>query len=277
MGIQGKIAVVTGASRGLGQRVAIALAEHGAQVALVARSEAHLNETVKMIASRNTNGGTGYPIPADISDPAAADHIKAEVEKTLGKPTILINAAGVFGPIQLIKDSDPKAWIETQQINMICPYLLCRAFVNGMIEAGWGRIVNFTSAASLHPPGALNSAYGVSKVAINQFTRHLAAELEGTGVTANVMHPGDVKTEMWSYIRDVVEAIPGKDGDAYRQWARWVNETGGDDPQKAADTVVDLMGEKADAVTGQFLWIKDPLQAPIASWGEPSSTQPWRE
>ena len=134
-----------------------------------------------------------------------------------------------------------------------------------------------TSAASLHNPGPLNGAYATSKVAINQFTRHLAVELEGTGVTANVIHPGDVKTDMWAYIRDIVEAIPGKDGDAYRRWAHWVEETGGDDPQKVADSVLDLMSDKAATVTGQFLWIKEPLQAPIPSWGEPTSTQPWRE
>ena len=71
-----------------------------------------------------------------------------------------------------------------------------------MLEAGWGRIVNVTSAASLHPPGPLNSAYGTAKAALNQFTRHLAAEIAGSGVTANVIHPGDVKTDMWADIRD---------------------------------------------------------------------------
>ena len=85
---------------------------------------------------------------------------------------------------------------------MVGPYLTCRAFVGGMIERGWGRIVSFSSAAALHPPGPINSAYGTSKAALNQFTRHLAAELVGTGVTANVIHPGDVKTEMWADISD---------------------------------------------------------------------------
>src|SRR5258708_22882623 len=135
MGIQGKIAVVTGASRGLGQRVAVTLAEHGARVALVARSETHLNETAGMIASRIANG-SALVIPADLSDPAAADHIKAEVEKNLGKPAILINAAGIFWPFQLIKDSDPKAWIETLQNKTISPSLVVRAFLNGMSEPG---------------------------------------------------------------------------------------------------------------------------------------------
>jgi NAD(P)-dependent dehydrogenase (short-subunit alcohol dehydrogenase family) len=71
-----------------------------------------------------------------------------------------------------------------------------------MVDAGWGRIVNVSSAAALAPPGPLNSAYATSKVALNQLTRQLAAELVGTGVTANVIHPGEVKTEMWADIRD---------------------------------------------------------------------------
>jgi len=274
MDLKDKIAVVTGASRGLGQRVALTLASQGACVALVARSTQQLNDTVQQISQQGA--GKGYAIAADLTDATSIDVIKREVEAAFGKPSILINGAGVFGPIQLIKDSNPKQWIETMTINMISPYLLCRAFVNGMIEQGWGRIVNFTSAASLHPPGALNSAYATSKVAVNQFTRHLAAELAGTGVTANVIHPGDVKTDMWAYIKEVVDTIPGKDGEAYRQWAHWVEETGGDDPQKAADLVLDLMGDAAASVTGQFLWIKDGLQAPIPSWGEPTTTQPWR-
>ena len=274
MSLQGKIAVVTGASRGLGQRVAFTLAAQGIRVALVARSERLLHEAVQQI---NAKGGIASAVMADIADTRSVEHIKAEVEKALGAPSILVNGAGVFGPIQLIKDSDPKQWIDTMTINMISPYLLCRAFVNGMIEAGWGRIVNFTSAAALHPPGPLNSAYATSKVAINQMTRHLAAELVGTGVTANVIHPGDVKTDMWAYIKDEVEAIPGTEIDGYRQWARWVEQTGGDDPQKAADLVLDLLSDKAASVSGQFLWIKDGLQAPIPSWGEPTSTQPWRE
>ena len=75
-------------------------------------------------------------------------------------------------------------------INTIGTYLVSRAFLSGMIDAGWGRIINVSSAASLGTPGPLTSAYATSKVAQNHFTRHLAAELVGTGVTANVIHPG---------------------------------------------------------------------------------------
>jgi NAD(P)-dependent dehydrogenase (short-subunit alcohol dehydrogenase family) len=272
--LKGKVAVVTGASRGLGQRVAVRLAKHGAAVAIVARGAAQLDETAAEIRA---GGGTALPIPADLTDHKAADKIKAMVESELGVPTILINGAGVFGPINLFKDGDPQAWIETIEINAIAPYLLCRAFINGMLAQSWGRIVNFTSAASLHPPGYLNSAYGTSKVAINQMTRHLAAEIAGSGVTANVIHPGDVKTEMWAHIKGIVEKMSEPAADAYREWAEWVEETGGDDPEKAADLVLNIVSDDAASVNGQFLWIEDGLQAPIPSWGDPTTTQPWRK
>src|SRR5579859_3494055 len=129
-------------------------------------------------------------------------------------------------------------------INTIAPYLTCRAFVGGMVAQTWGRIVNVTSAAALHQPGPINSAYGTSKAALNQFTRHLAAELKGTGVTANVIHPGDVKTDMWAYIKEASHRLESV-ADAYVQWAEWVEKTGGDDPEKAAQLVADLVRDDA--------------------------------
>lgn len=273
--LSGKIAVVTGASRGVGRRIAVRLGAHGAAVALIARTESALAETAAEIASK---GGKSITLPADLSkaDPALVSTLKARIDAELGTPTILVNAAGIFGPIALLKDTDPAAWLETIAINALSPYLMCRAFVNGMINARWGRIVNVTSAAALHPPGPTNSAYGTSKVALNQMTRHLAAELAGTGVTANVFHPGDVKTEMWADIHNQVKSM-GAEAEAYHQWVKWVDQTGGDNPEKAADLVLNLMRDSAASVTGQFLWIESPLQAPIPSWGEPTGTQPWRE
>jgi NAD(P)-dependent dehydrogenase (short-subunit alcohol dehydrogenase family) len=145
-----------------------------------------------------------------------------------------------------------------------------------MIDHGWGRIVNVASANALHPPGPLHSAYGTSKAALNHFTRHLAAEVEGSGVTANVIHPGDVKTEMWADIRAKAQRI-GPPAEPFLQWADWVEKTGGDDPEKAADLIINLMGDEAASVNGQFLWIKDALQAPIPSWSVGSGSQPWQK
>jgi len=271
--LQGKVAVVTGASRGLGREIAIALAKAGAGVALVARDEGLLCETEAIISQSD---GTAVTFPADLTQAESVGKLRAAIVSDLGTPAILVNAAGIFGPIQLIKDSDPQRWIETLTINTLAPYLMSREFVGGMLEKGWGRVINVSSAAALHQPGPMNSAYATSKAALNQMTRHLAVEVEGSGVTANVIHPGDVKTDMWGAIRDEAAAM-GAEGEGYRKWVQWVEDTGGDPPHKAADLVVRLTGDEAVAINGQFLWIEDGLQEPIASWGEPVEAQPWQE
>jgi NAD(P)-dependent dehydrogenase (short-subunit alcohol dehydrogenase family) len=268
-----RVAVVTGAGRGLGRAVSVALSARGHPVVGIARHEDELAQTAERCFSV---GGRMITRLADVSDPDAVADLATAIRDELGPPSILVNAAGVFGPIAMIRDGDPKAWVQTVMIDAIAPYLTIRAFVGGMIDAGWGRIVNITSAASLHPPGPLNSAYGTSKVALNQLTRHLAAEIDGTGVTANVIHPGDVKTEMWRDIRDRV-AVMGPEAEPYRQWAAWVEETGGDPPSKAVDLVLRLTSDEGADVNGQFCWVEEPLQAPIPSWGEPGEIQPWRK
>ena len=264
--LHGKLALVTGASRGIGQHIAMALASRGAEVVLVARNASQLEATERYIRA---NGNCAYTICADVSKPEQVDQLKAIVNDTYGRPAILINAAGVFGQLEFIRESDPQRWIETIMVNTVAPYLTCRAFVGAMIEAGWGRIVNVSSAAALGTPGPLSSAYATSKVALNHFTRHLAAEIDNTGVTANVIHPGEVKTEMWAAIRDEV-IHTGPAGAGYRRWARWVEETGGDPPEKAAELVLRLMGEECATINGQFLWIEGGLQAPLPNWDTPA-------
>ncbi|MEP6639783.1 MAG: hypothetical protein ABJC39_10580, partial [Chloroflexota bacterium] len=92
--------------------------------------------------------------------------------------------------------------------------------------------------------------------------------------TANVIHPGDVKTDMWQDIRDRV-AVMGPEAEPYRQWAAWVEETGGDEPSKAVDLVLELTSDAGGARNGEFCWIHEPLQAPIHSWDKPTDERPW--
>ena len=252
MSREGSVAVVAGGTRGVGEAIADALAGAGHTVAVVAR--------------------TAPRYRADVGDRTSVDAVRAAIEADLGRPGILVNAAGVFGPISLVQDSDPDDWVRTVTVDLVGSYLMCRAFVPGMVEAGWGRVINLTSAASLHPPGPLNSAYGTSKAGLNQFTRHLAAELAGTGVTANVIHPGDLKTDMWADIKAQADRL-GERADAYRQWVEWVEETGGDPLEKAGRLVLDIV--ESD-VNGEFLWIDEPLQPPIPSWGEAGEEPLWR-
>lgn len=266
-----RVAVVTGAGRGLGQQVALALARRGHPVAGIARDAAQLARTADLI---NAAGGRMVAHSTDVADPRAVAAMADFVRDQLGPPGILVNAAGMFGPIALVHETDPDAWVRTIMVDGVAPYLTTRAFLGDMLGAGWGRIVNVTSAASLHPPGALNSAYATAKVALNQLTRHVAAEVAGTGVTANVIHPGDVKTDMWRDIRDRV-ADMGPEAEPYRQWAAWVEETGGDPPDKAVALILRLTSDAGADVNGRFCWVDDPLQAPIPSWDAPTDSRPW--
>jgi NAD(P)-dependent dehydrogenase (short-subunit alcohol dehydrogenase family) len=268
---EGRIAVVTGGGRGLGRGAALGLASKGATVIAVARSEHQVAETAQLAAA---SGGRVFPVAADVTDIASVQALAERVRAEHGAPTILVNAAGQFGPIALIHETDPREWIRTVTVLAIAPYLTVHQFLAGMLGEGWGRIVNVTSAASLHPPGPLNSAYATGKVALNQFTRHLAAEIAGTGVTANVIHPGDVQTDMYRDIRDRVEQM-GPIAEAYQSWAKWVDETGGDPPEKAVDLILRLTSDAGGERNGEFCWIDEPLQAPIPSWGEAPKLQPW--
>ena len=263
-----KLALVTGASRGIGRQIALGLADEGHQVIAVSRSAL---ETSDLSASQKSMITS---IAGDVSDNSFVEKLQQQVAKEHGVVQILVNAAGVFGPIDLIHNTDPTEWVRTIIIDAIAPYYTARSFLPGMLKSKWGRIINLTSAASLHPPGPLNSAYGTSKAALNQLTRHLAAEIAGSGVTANVIHPGDVRSDMWGDIKAKAEAL-GDVGKDYKAWVDWVDQTGGDDPKKAMDLVLKLVSAESDSVNGRFCWIDQPLQAPIPSWEDPVDARPW--
>jgi NAD(P)-dependent dehydrogenase (short-subunit alcohol dehydrogenase family) len=251
--LHGRVAVVTGATRGVGNAIADALEHRGAAVARVSR--------------------TADRFAADVSRPEEVERVAQDVTSELGRVTILVNAAGTFGPLALLTTSDSAEWLATIALDLGGPYLCSRAFLGGMLDEGWGRIINVGSAASLHTPGPYASAYCTAKAALNQLTRHLAAELEGSGVTANVIHPGDVKTEMWADIREQAAALGGE-ATVYKQWVDWVDETGGDPPEKAGELALRIVDGD---MNGRFLWIDDPLQPPSSSWGEDASRQPWED
>lgn len=259
--LTGRIALVTGAGRGIGRAIALGLATHGAEVVLVARGPAAISEARDAVQA---HGGRAVAIPADVSVAAEV----ARIAEVLGprEPGILVNAAGTFGPMAPLVDTDPEEWMQTIRVNAFGAYLTARQFAPAMIRAGWGRILNVSSAAALHTPGPLNSAYGTSKVALNQLTRHLAAELDGTGVTANVFHPGDVRTDMFEAISAQTSRLGEVADGNYGPWVEWMRRTGGDEPRKAVELVLRVVSDARGRPNGEFLWIDDPLQPPVPSW-----------
>ncbi|WP_274648885.1 SDR family NAD(P)-dependent oxidoreductase [Paenibacillus humicola] len=256
--LNGKIALVTGAGSGLGRAIAEGLAAEGATAVLVGRRGQALLQTEERIRSA---GGKAVSYAADVSRQEEVEALRRKVLEHPGVPSLLVNAAGIYGELKPVSETDPALWVQVLMTNTAGPYYICRAFARDMIETGWGRIVNITSAASLGKPNPNNSAYAVSKVALNHFTRKLAAELEGTGVTANVLHPGEVKTEMFEAIRQASSAEGGMSG-----WVKWVEETGGDAPEKSVQRILDLTKPEAAGLNGRFLWIDNGLKNPMPSW-----------
>ena len=256
------VAVVTGAGSGVGQAVAYELGLRGVKIALVGRTLTKLKPVQAAIVQ---SGGEAKCFPCDVADLAQVTGLAGAVKAQFTSPQVLVNSAGIYGELAPIAQSTPEHWMQTVEINLFGAYLICRAFMGGMTRQGWGRIINVSSAASLGQPSGVASAYQLSKVALNHFTRQLAAELSDTGVTANVLHPGEVKTEMWADIKAQASQQTGP-GQGMLNWASRVEESGGDPPEKTAELVLELLLPTSDDINGQFLWIQDGLKHPMPSW-----------
>lgn len=196
----GRTALVTGAGRGIGRAIALGLAADGARVALLARSADQLADTAATVSAV---GGTVLVVPADVGDPTAVDKATAMVLAEFGAVDILVNDAAVVTPIGPTLSVDADKWADALDVNVVGPFRLAQALLPSMIARGWGRIANVSSGIAAHPAAMIGmNAYATSKSALEAHTLNLAAELAGTGVTANVYRPGSVDTAMQGWIRN---------------------------------------------------------------------------
>ena len=199
-----QVALITGGGRGLGQAFAEALAQAGATVAIVARSEDQLRDVAQTIEQA---GGRALTFAADVTDRQAIEQVVAEVEQQLGHIDLLVNTAGVFRALGPIAEVDPDEWWREVEINVRGTFLCARAVLPGMVARGRGRIINIASAAGLRALPT-TSAYCLSKTAVIRFSESLAIENGDRGVCAFAMHPGTVRTPMTDYVveSDEIEA-----------------------------------------------------------------------
>ena len=197
--LQGQVAIVTGASRGVGATSAIALAKAGAALVLTSRDGSQIEAVAKEIRQ---GGGKAIAVPADVSVPEQVEEVVESAIDQLRRVDILVNNAAIAWPIDEVADGDPEEWCYNINVNLLGPFLLAQNVLPLMIEQGYGRIVNVSSGAARMPIAGL-SAYCTAKAGLDMFTQVLAKEVAGKGVTANCLYPGMVDTDMQSDIRSV--------------------------------------------------------------------------
>lgn len=186
--LRGRVACVTGASAGLGQRAADVLAGAGAQVVGVARRADALEEWSQRI------GGAAAAVVADLADRNAIAQVAADICAPFGPPDIIVHAAGI-NTREAADDVTDAGWNMTMNLNLAAPFFLTQALVPAMKEKGWGRVVNFASLQTTRAfPGGI--AYGASKAGIGQLTRAMAEVWSRFGINANAIGPGFFPTEL---------------------------------------------------------------------------------
>ncbi len=242
--LSGRVALVTGAGRGLGRTIALSLAGAGADIACVDIDPTLTAETVALIQA---TGGQAHPLVCDVTNSTRVNEVVDDVVKQMGRLDILVNNAGITrdGMIMRMKDDQ---WDAVIAINLRGTFLFTRAVARPMMKARSGRIINIASVSGLMGnPGQAN--YSASKAGVIGLTRTVACELASRNITVNAVAPGFIATEMTAKLGEeilakVQEQIPlGRLGE----------------PQDVADAVLFLAGDAAGFITGHVLTVDGGL------------------
>jgi NAD(P)-dependent dehydrogenase (short-subunit alcohol dehydrogenase family) len=202
MGFADKTALITGAGRGIGRAIALGLGGAGARVVLLARTAGQLDQTRALLLDQGLPAQRIQVVSADLADEQQRSHAVAAAVGA-GCIDILVNNAATvepLGPTASVAVADLRLAFE---VNVVAPAALTAAVLPGMLQAGWGRVVNVSSGIAANPAGMVRgNAYALTKAALEAHTVNLAAELLGTGVTVNAYRPGGVDTAMQAWIRE---------------------------------------------------------------------------
>ena len=246
--LEGRVALVTGASSGIGREIARALSGAGASVVLVARRAAELEEAR---AGVQAEGGRAAALVADLADRQSLRTAAARAREFFGDPDIVVNAAGVNlrGPMLDIGDD---AWDATIAVNLSAPFFLVQALAPAMVARGWGRIINIASLQSLRA-FPMSAPYGASKGGVMQLTRAQAEALSRHGVTANAIAPGFFPTALTAPVVSDPE-----------RWEKMAQSTFAKRNGELRDlhgTAVFLASRASDYVTGQTIFVDGGFSA----------------
>ncbi|MFG2196549.1 3-oxoacyl-ACP reductase FabG [Streptomyces sp. NPDC048639] len=241
-----RVAIVTGAARGIGAATAVRLAEEGRAVAVLDLDEAACKDTVEKITAA---GGRAVAIGCDVSDAEQVEAAVTRVAAELGAPTVLVNNAGVLRDNLLFKMSETD-WDTVMGVHLKGAFLMTRACQKHMVDAGFGRVVNLSSSSALGNRGQVN--YATAKAGLQGFTKTLAKELGKFGITANAVAPGFIATDMTAATAERV-GMGFEDFQAAAATQIPVQRVGR--PEDVANAIAFFAGDAAGFVSGQVMYV----------------------
>lgn len=241
--LDGKVGLITGGGRGIGQAIAHAYAAEGAKLALAARTEAELQETAQSI--RDQYGSDVVTVLTDVTDRIRVENAVAQTLRHYGVIDVLVNNAGNTGEIGPLWQLDPERWANTISVHVLGTFYGCRAAIPTMLEQGSGRIVNMSGVG-----GPNDTSYDAAKTAIVNMTENLSHELAGTGITVNAISPGSIHTRMWEEVRDM--AHQAGDMAMYERGVQ-ITSGGGASIQRAAELAVLLASDDCANLSGRLI------------------------
>jgi len=249
MRLQQETALITGAGRGLGRAVALLFAREGANLCLMSRTEAELNQTC---SEARGLGAKCIVSPGDVSKREAVSACIAKARDAFGGVDILVNDAAVIGPARFLEDAE--GWRATLETNLFGASLCCAEVLPLMQEQGRGSIVNVSSGLARMAFPRFN-AYCVSKAGLEQLTRCLAEEMRGSGIRINCIDPGVMDTSMQAAIRGIDPEALGRD--LWSRFQEMKTSRSLRDPDDVAKLVLYLASPESADITGQTLSMHD--------------------
>jgi len=243
--LKDRVAIVTGAGRGIGKAIALTYAREGADIIAVSRITSEVEETASQARSL---GRHALALTVDVS---RIEDVKNMVEETLqefGKIDILVNNAGILGPIGLLVGNDVRLWMETVNVNLIGMFLCCKAVLPHMMKRRNGKIINLSGGGAAYPKPRF-SAYACSKAAVVRLTETLAEEVKEYNIQVNAIAPGSVKTRMLEQVIAAGEAA----GEMALADARNVLEDDATNMEPVMGLAVFLASTESDGLTGRLI------------------------
>lgn len=248
-----RVTIITGAGRGIGRSIALAFAREGSRLVLAARSAEQLDD----VAARcREMGALAITVPTDVAQWDQVQHLADTALKEWGQVDVLVNSAGVYGPIGPTAEVDLAAWVQAMHVNLVGPLFLCRALLPHMQRRRQGKIILLGGGGATTPLPNFSS-YAASKAGLARLADTLAEELKDFNIQVNVIAPGLVDTQ----IQDEVLAAGGKAGPLHEKIkAAREKGTGAVSPEVAAGLAVFLASEASGALTGKL------IAAPYDPW-----------